>query len=162
MYRKHWTHDSSYTPYCTVRGFDGIQKPDSWTYNFVEVSGHNLESSQTWGFRIQCLHYKPVPNSLLLRGGRGVKFVSRGRWLLIARRKTLRTFVPITSENSAFKSVTFPKSGKLHGEGKMQWIKESHDYSFKGYKIFKKRQMVWLGGRDKVRNDIWRTFSKID
>ncbi len=35
-------------------------KPNSWTYNFVEVSGHNLESSQTWGFRIQFLPYKPV------------------------------------------------------------------------------------------------------
>ncbi len=26
---------------------------------FIEISGHNLESSQTWGFRIKCLHYKP-------------------------------------------------------------------------------------------------------
>jgi hypothetical protein len=26
-------------------------KPNSWMYNFVEVSGHNIES-----FRIQCLH----------------------------------------------------------------------------------------------------------
>ncbi len=25
-------------------------KPNSWTYNSVEVSRHNLESSQTWGF----------------------------------------------------------------------------------------------------------------
>ncbi len=32
-------------------------KPNSWTYSFVEVSGHTLESSQTWGFCIQCLHY---------------------------------------------------------------------------------------------------------
>ncbi len=37
-----------------------LQKPNSWTYNFVEVSGHNLESSQTWGFHIQCLQYTPV------------------------------------------------------------------------------------------------------
>ena len=37
-----------------------LLKPNSWTYNFVEVSGHNFESSQTWGFRIQRLHYKPV------------------------------------------------------------------------------------------------------
>ncbi len=34
---------------------NSIQKPNSWTYNFVEVSGHNLESSKTWGFHIQCL-----------------------------------------------------------------------------------------------------------
>ncbi len=27
-----------------------VQKPNSWTCNFVEVSRHNLESSQTWGF----------------------------------------------------------------------------------------------------------------
>ncbi len=24
-----------------------VQKPNSWTYNFVKVSGHNLKSSQT-------------------------------------------------------------------------------------------------------------------
>ncbi len=36
--------------------------------NFVEVSGHNLESSQTWGFRILCFHYK-----LVLHGREGVK-----------------------------------------------------------------------------------------
>ncbi len=30
--------------------FTQTQKPNSWTYNFIEVSGHNLESSQTWGF----------------------------------------------------------------------------------------------------------------
>ncbi len=27
-----------------------IQKPNSWTYNFLEVSEHNLESSKTWRF----------------------------------------------------------------------------------------------------------------
>ncbi len=43
------------------------QKPNSWTYNFVEVSGHNLESSS------KQISFKP----LLWRGG-GVKFVSRG------------------------------------------------------------------------------------
>ncbi len=39
-----------------------VQKPNSWTYNFVEVSEHYPKSSQTWGFRIQCLHYKPESN----------------------------------------------------------------------------------------------------
>ncbi len=48
------------------------QKPNSWTYNFVEVSGHYLESSQTWGFRIQCLHYKPAVSRR-----RGVKSIIR-------------------------------------------------------------------------------------
>ncbi len=52
-----------------------LLKPNSWAYNFVEVSGRNLESSQTFlffffffflflfsvsGFSIQCLYYKPV------------------------------------------------------------------------------------------------------
>ncbi len=40
-------------------------KPNSWTYNFVEASGHNLERTQTWGFRIQCFQKKPF----LLQGG---------------------------------------------------------------------------------------------
>ncbi len=48
------------------------RKPNSWTYNFVEVSGHNLESSQTLGFRIQCLHYKPVSNHFCSKGGWGI------------------------------------------------------------------------------------------
>ncbi len=33
------------------------QKPTSWTYNFVEVSGHNLESSQTWYFCMDFLNH---------------------------------------------------------------------------------------------------------
>jgi hypothetical protein len=39
-------------------------KPNSLTYNFVVVSGNNLEISQT------CLHYKPVSNNFC-SGGRG-------------------------------------------------------------------------------------------
>ncbi len=35
-----------------------VLKPNSWTYYFVKISQHNFESSQTWGFRIQCWHYK--------------------------------------------------------------------------------------------------------
>ncbi len=47
---------------------------------FVDVSGHNFESSQACSFRIQCLRYtnqffKPL---LLKGGGGGVKSVSRG------------------------------------------------------------------------------------
>jgi hypothetical protein len=58
------------------------------TYSFVEVSRHNLQSSQAWGFRIQCRYtlqtsFKP----LLLKGG-------------TAGRKTLKAFVLITSKNS--------------------------------------------------------------
>ncbi len=54
-----------------------VPKPNSWRYNFVEVSGHNFESFQTWGFHIKYLQasYKP----LLLGGeGGGIKSVSRG------------------------------------------------------------------------------------
>ncbi len=46
-----------------------VLKPNSWTHNLVEVSGHNLESSQTWGFHIQCLHYKLVSHHFCSRGG---------------------------------------------------------------------------------------------
>jgi hypothetical protein len=38
---------------------------------FVEVSGHNLESFQTLGFRIQCLPYKQVSNHSCSRGAGG-------------------------------------------------------------------------------------------
>ncbi len=71
----------------------------SWIHEntiFVVVSGHNLESSQTWGFRIQCLHYNPVANHFW--SGEENPLV---RWLWIERRKALKTFVPITSKNSA-------------------------------------------------------------
>ncbi len=33
-------------------------KPNSWSYSFIEVSGHNLESSQTWGFCIDFLNQR--------------------------------------------------------------------------------------------------------
>jgi hypothetical protein len=33
-------------------------KPNSWTYNFVEFSGHNLESSQTWDFCMDFLNHR--------------------------------------------------------------------------------------------------------
>ncbi len=80
-------------------GVRTAQKPNSWTYNFVEVSGHNLDSSQTWGLRVtmftlqtsfkplflgvilkvlrlevsalQYLHYKPVSNHFFSGGGGG-------------------------------------------------------------------------------------------
>ncbi len=33
-----------------------VQKWNSWKYNFVEISGHNLEVSQTWSFYLRfCL-----------------------------------------------------------------------------------------------------------
>ncbi len=35
-----------------------VQKPNSWTYNFAEVSGHNLESFQTWGFCMDFLNHR--------------------------------------------------------------------------------------------------------
>ncbi len=41
-------------------------KPNSWTYNHVKVSGHNLESSQKWGFCMDFLNH----------GGSGYGFLS--------------------------------------------------------------------------------------
>ncbi len=49
-----WTKEVLYTMYS--RGFITL-KPDSWTYNQVEVSGHNLGSSQTWGFCMDFLNH---------------------------------------------------------------------------------------------------------
>ncbi len=37
---------------------DTVLKPNSLTYNFVEVSTHNLETSQTWGFCMDFLNHK--------------------------------------------------------------------------------------------------------
>ncbi len=34
----------------SARQSETVQKPNSWTYNFVEVSGHNLESSHPQTF----------------------------------------------------------------------------------------------------------------
>ncbi len=38
-----------------------IQKPDSWTYNFVEVSGHNLKGAQAWPSRVRIFLHKSDP-----------------------------------------------------------------------------------------------------
>jgi hypothetical protein len=46
------------------------------------------------GLRIQCLHYKPISNHFCWRGRRSK--IRLLRWLWMARRKTLKTFVPIT------------------------------------------------------------------
>ncbi len=35
-------------------------KPNSWTYNFIEISGHNLESSQTWGVCMDFIYHREV------------------------------------------------------------------------------------------------------
>ncbi len=73
------------------------QKPNSWMYNFVEVSGHNLESSQTWDFRLQCLHYKPVSNHFCSKGeGEENPLLE-----VTVNSKKENSFVPITSKNSA-------------------------------------------------------------
>ncbi len=82
----------------TKRVLGTVQKPNSWTYNFVEVFRHNLESSQTWGFRIQCLHYEP-DSPLLLKagGGGGVGGVKSVVDMWIARRKTRKTLVQVIS-----------------------------------------------------------------
>jgi hypothetical protein len=42
----------------TDKKWRGPPKRNSWMYNFVEVSGHNLESSQTWGFCMDFLNHR--------------------------------------------------------------------------------------------------------
>ncbi len=88
---------------CTADPLTPHEKPNSWAYNFIEVSGHNLESSQTWGFSI--LYNVYITNQFqatFAHGGReGVKSVSR-----TVNSKDFKTFVPIASKNSA--------SGNLH------------------------------------------------
>jgi hypothetical protein len=50
-----------------------IPMPDSWTYNFVEVSGHNLESFQTWGLSIQYnVYITNLIQTTFLGGGGGI------------------------------------------------------------------------------------------
>ncbi len=51
-----YIHTYSLRTYLKFR--HAFQKPNSWTYNFVEVSGHNLESSQVWGFSIHFLNQR--------------------------------------------------------------------------------------------------------
>ncbi len=81
-------------------------------YNGVEVSGHNLESSQTLGFLRQCLHYKPVSNHFCSKGAGGGGVVKSVEEVTVnsreensywdkSLRKTLKAFVPITPKNSA-------------------------------------------------------------
>ncbi len=102
------------------------QKTNSWTCKVVEVSGHNLESSQTWCFCIQCFNYLctyvlygPVRDAFdagsihyegKWEGGWPWKarfFLGPVKWHRADRRgpfgaqKTLDTFVPITSKTSA-------------------------------------------------------------
>jgi hypothetical protein len=91
---KIWRSKSIFKPW----SWPIIQKPNSSTYNFVEVSGHNLESSPTWSFRIQCLHYKSVSNHFgsLGEGSKICKEVT-----VNGKKETLKTFVPITAKNSA-------------------------------------------------------------
>jgi hypothetical protein len=49
-------------------------KTNSCTYNFVEVSGHNLES-----FQAEVSVYNVyITNTTFAQGGEGVKSVSRG------------------------------------------------------------------------------------
>ncbi len=78
--------------------------PNSWTYNFVKVSGHNLESSRTRGFYMDFL-------------GKGYGFLSHflfflysvmySNWTLSCRggwnrkKKSRKTFVWISTKNSA-------------------------------------------------------------
>ncbi len=104
-----------------------LRKTNSWTYNFIAVSGHDLESFQTWGFCMVLSTWKgggvcygflsgfplvflTVYSNWIVETVRGCmslkknKSKSQGKAvgrLWIARRKTLKTFVWISSKNSA-------------------------------------------------------------
>jgi hypothetical protein len=47
---------------CSLEMFSEIweihQYPNSWTYNLLDVSGRNLESSQTWGYCVDFLNHR--------------------------------------------------------------------------------------------------------
>ncbi len=79
VYNVYFTNQFQTTFYVLLAFYSIFSKPNSWMYNFTYVSGHNLVSSQAWGFRIQCLLYKPVPNPnhFCSGGGGGRKSVSR-------------------------------------------------------------------------------------
>jgi hypothetical protein len=75
-------------------------KPNSLTYNLVEVPVHNLESSRVLrGFRIQSIFIKTSFKSLLL-GGRGSSGGVNPLVKVTVYSKE-ETLVPITSKNSA-------------------------------------------------------------
>jgi hypothetical protein len=79
------------------RGLIYDQKPNSWTYNHVEVSGHN----QTWGF---CMDFKTI--------GKGVWFSIRfSSFLLYRNCKRLREFREIEISSKAAQ-VTVNNKGK--------------------------------------------------
>jgi hypothetical protein len=91
---------------------------------FCWGSGHNLESSQTWGFRIQCGGWGSV-----CRGGCELR---------MARRKTLKTFVPFKVQE--FGLISPPSSPPLlfQQETKAIFVLEEdgvHLYSNDGQKL---------------------------
>jgi hypothetical protein len=55
-----------------------ILKPNSWTYNFIEASGQNLERCQTLGFHIKILQFYKLLQTTFDQGEGGVKSVSSG------------------------------------------------------------------------------------
>ncbi len=79
------------------------QKPNSWTYNFIEVSGHNLESSQTLGF---CMDF------LNCREG-GMVFDQFSFFLLYRNCKRLREFKEIEISRQICRGDCESQGGKL-------------------------------------------------
>ncbi len=73
-----------------------VEKPSSWTNHFVEVSGHNLESSQTCGFCIAVLHH------------RFSSFTVYSNWTL----KTVRGCVSLKKTQSQSKALEVTMNGK--------------------------------------------------
>jgi hypothetical protein len=72
-------------------------KPDSWTCNFVEVCGHNLLRLEVLVYNVYITNQ--IQTTFAEEGGAGGVKSERRLW--VGRRKTLKTFVPITSKNLA-------------------------------------------------------------
>jgi hypothetical protein len=69
-----WPYQLGYIIVCSSVEFclnvatTSVLKPNSWTYNFVEVSGHNLESSGIWGFCTAKTQYRKFETNTPRKG----------------------------------------------------------------------------------------------
>ncbi len=84
---------------CYQTSFDHVwAEAEFMNVQFRAISAHNLASSQTWGFRVQCLHNIPVSNHFWEGGAKNplVEVTVNSK-----EERTLKIFVPITYKNSA-------------------------------------------------------------
>ncbi len=96
-----------------VKGFPPTRsflKPNTWTYHFFQVFGHNLGSSQTWGFCMEFLNQSEggmvLYQVFLLSPLQGTVHV---QWRTI---ETVRGFVSLKKWKSQCKAVEVPVNNK--------------------------------------------------